>query len=167
MATAPAETPTEAAAPRKTRRFPLWLMMIIGIVVLGVAAGGALALHRPAHPGTAHARAKRPSGPPLYLPLKPFVVNFQAGQMVRYLQVSIQVMSRDPKTIQLLKQNDPMIRNDLLLLLGGQQYTTLDTEAGKQKLRAEVLAAIRRVASENGGVPGRVEAVYFTSFVMQ
>ena len=168
MATAPAETPNEAAAaPRNKRRLPLWLIIVIGIVVLGAAAGGALALHRPAHPGTAHARAKRPSGPPLYLPLKPFVVNFQAGQMVRYLQVSIQVMSRDPKTIQLLKQNDPMIRNNLLLLLGGQQYTTLDTEAGKQKLRAEVLAAIRKVAADNDGVPGRVAAVYFTSFVMQ
>lgn len=167
MATAPADIPAEAApAPAKKRSLPLWLIIVIGTVVVGGGVGGAMALHLFGSRAT-HAKAKAPSGPPIYLPLKPFVVNFQAGQVVRYLQVSIQVMSRDPKTVALLKQNDPMIRNDLLLLLGGQQYTTLDTEAGKENLRAQVLGAIRKVAAQNGGKPGSVEAVYFTSFVMQ
>ena len=167
MATAPAATDTDLApAPETKRRLPLWLIIAIATVALGAATGGAMALHLFGS-GAAHGKAKTPAGPPIYLPLKPFVVNFQAGQMVRYLQVTVQVMSRDPRTIELLKQNDPRIRNDLLLLLGGQQYATLDTEAGKEQLRAQVLAAIRKVAAENGGKPQRIEAVYFTSFVMQ
>ncbi len=167
MATAPADIPLETVpTPAKKRTLPLWLIIVIGTVVVGGGAGGAMALHLFGS-SAAHAKVKAPSGPPIYLPLKPFVVNFQAGQMVRYLQVSIQVMSRDPKTIALLTQNDPMIRNDLLLLLGGQQYTTLDTEAGKEALRAQVLGAIRKVTAQNGGKPGNVEAIYFTSFVMQ
>lgn len=168
MATASADIPAEAApAPQKKRSLPLWLIIVIATVVVGGGVGGAMALHLFGSSAKASAKAKAPSGPPIYLPLKPFVVNFQADQVVRYLQVSVQVMSRDPKTITLLKQNDPVIRNNLLMLLGSQQYTTLDTEAGKEHLRAEVLAAIRKVALENGGKPAHVEAIYFTSFVMQ
>ncbi len=149
---------------------PLWLLLVLGTALLGVGAGGSLVLsHWFTHPAAAHGKSAEaaPAGPPQYLVLKPFVVNFQAGQLVRYLQVSIQVMSRDPKTIKLLQQNDPVVRNDLLLLLGGQQYTTLDTEAGKEQLRQSVLTAIRNVVGQAGGHPERVAAVYFTSFVMQ
>jgi flagellar FliL protein len=165
MATAPAaET---APAPQKKRLPPLWLLIVMATVVLGAGVGGAMALHLFGSGAARHGSSKAPSGPPIYLPLKPFVVNFQAGQLVRFLQVTVEVASRDRKTIELLKQNDPMVRNSLLLLLGSQRASTLETEAGKQKLRAEVLAAIRKVAAQNGGRPARIEAVYFTSFVMQ
>ena len=150
-------------APQKKRALPLWLIITIAVAVLGAGAGGFLLLHGRATAG-AHAA---PSGPPHYLALKPFVVNFQSGQAVRYLQVSLQVMSRDPATLTLLKQNDPVVRNDLLLLLSNQRYATLDTEAGKQRLRAAVLADVRKVVGAAGGHPSHVEAIYFTSFVMQ
>ena len=166
MATEPADAET-APAPEKKRKLPLWMIIVIATVVLGAGVGGAMALHLFGSGAGSHGKLKGPSGPPIYLPLKPFVVNFQAGQMVRFLQVTVEVMSRDPKTIGLLRQNDPMVRNNLLLLLGSQKATTLETEAGKQKLRTEVLAAIRNVAAQNGGKPDRIEAVYFTSFVMQ
>jgi flagellar FliL protein len=152
------------AAPQKKRALPLWLILAIAVAVLG--AGGFLLLHGRAAAG-AHGAHTVPSGPPHYLALKPFVVNFQSGQAVRYLQVSLQVMSRDPATITLLKQNDPVVRNDLLLLLSNQRYATLDTEAGKQRLRAAVLADVRKVVGAAGGHPSHVEAIYFTSFVMQ
>ena len=152
------------AAPQKKRALPLWLIITFAVVVLGAGAGGFLLLHGRAAAG---AHAAPPSGPPHYLALKPFVVNFQSGQAVRYLQVSLQVMSRDPATLALLKQNDPVVRNDLLLLLSNQRYATLDTEAGKQRLRAAVLADVRKVVGAAGGHPSHVEAIYFTSFVMQ
>ncbi len=167
MANAPAAAATEpSSTPQKKRAMPLWLIITIAAVVLGAGAGGFLLLHGRAADGT-HGARKAPSGPPHYLALKPFVVNFQSGQAVRYLQVSLQVMSRDPATLTLLKQNDPVVRNDLLLLLSNQRYATLDTEAGKQRLRAAVLADVRKVVSAAGGHPGHVDAIYFTSFVMQ
>lgn len=95
------------------------------------------------------------------------MVNFQADQLVRFLQVTVEVMSRDQKTLDLLKNNDPVVRNDLLMLFGNQQYTVLATPAGKEQLRASALAAIRKDVAQAGGDPKRVEAVYFTSFVMQ
>jgi flagellar FliL protein len=41
------------------------------------------------------------------------------------------------------------------------------TREGKERLRAEALKTVQRVVGSGGGKPERVEAVYFTSFVMQ
>jgi flagellar FliL protein len=86
---------------------------------------------------------------------------------VRFLQVSAQIMTRDPKTLEELKVADPIIRNDLLLLLGNQNYTTISSREGKEKLRQLALEAVRKVVTNAGGKASKVEAIYFTSFVMQ
>jgi len=157
-----------AAAGAGKRRFP-WLIIGIAVALLVLGLGATLVL-RHSFGASSHARTaeKKPSGPPLYLPLDPpFVVNFQADQIVRFLQVSVEVMSRDPNTLELLKDNDPVVRNDLLILLANQKYAVLATPAGKQQLRSDALAAIRKDLAQAGGDPSTVEAVYFTSFVMQ
>ncbi|MGH8296878.1 MAG: flagellar basal body-associated FliL family protein [Steroidobacteraceae bacterium] len=172
MADVPVLTPTAGPAAGTpaagTRRKP-WLIISIGAALLVIGIGVAWALtHSAGRAGHPQAAAHAPAGPPLYLALDPpFVVNFQADQIVRFLQVSVEVMSRDQKTLDLLKANDPVLRNDLLILFGNQKYATLATPAGKEQLRAEALAAIRKDLGQAGGDPKRVEAVYFTSFVMQ
>ncbi|HEX4268348.1 MAG TPA: flagellar basal body-associated FliL family protein [Steroidobacteraceae bacterium] len=167
---APAQGAAGAETPAAGKRAPK-MMIIIGAAVLIVGLAGALVLtHAFGHSGKAsHAAAdKKPVGPPLYLPFDPpFVVNFQADQLVRFLQVSVEVMSRDQKTLDLLKNNDPVVRNDLLILFANQKYTVLSTPAGKEQLRTDALTAIRKDLAQDGGDPKRVEAVYFTSFVMQ
>ena len=171
MATAPeAAVPADVAEvpEKKKRALPLWLTITLAAVLICAAAGGGFLLMHSKASGKSPAKAvHHPSGPPHYLPLKPFVVNFQGSQQARYLQVALQVMSRDPKTLTLIEQNDPVVRNNLLLLLGSQQATVLATEAGKQQLRAAVLTAIRKIVADAGGHPSRVAAIYFTSFVMQ
>ena len=158
-----------AEAPAAGKRPIPWLIIIIGAVLLIGAAGAALVLtHSSAQRHSKAAAAHEPSGPPLYVALDPpFVVNFQADQLVRFLQVAVEVMSRDPKTVDLIRSNDPLLRNDLLILLANQKYSVLSTPAGKEQLRADALAAIRKDVAQAGGDPKRVEAVYFTSFVMQ
>ena len=171
MATAPEATvPTDVpASPEKKKRvLPLWLTITLAAVLICIAAGGGFWLMHSRAAGKAKSSVvHHPSGPPHYLPLKPFVVNFQGSQGARYLQVALQVMSRDPKTLTLIQQNNPVVRNNLLLLLGSQQASLLATEAGKEQPRANVLAAIRKIVADAGGHPHRVAAIYFTSFVMQ
>jgi len=105
--------------------------------------------------------------PELYLQLDPaFVVNFQDSDSTRYLQVGVTLMSREPTALQAVKDNDPVIRNALVMLFSSQSYAQLSDTAGKQKLQAEALAAVRKIVSDKIGKPG-VDAVYFTSFVMQ
>ena len=172
-ALAPEEAAAGAATAKPAKRGIPKLVIIIGAAVVIAGAGAALVLSHAfggaaaSHNKTA-AAAHRPLAPPLYLALDPpFVVNFQADQLVRFLQVSVELMSRDQKTLDLLKSNDPVLRNDLLILLANQKYTVLATPDGKEKLRAEALAAIRKDLVQAGGDPKLVEAVYFTSFVMQ
>jgi flagellar FliL protein len=175
------EAGAEGAATAGKRR--LILFIAIGVVALGGLGGGAWFMFggeagevpaaEAAKSGKAAAAKEEdegpaPEGPPQFHVLDPpFVVNFEAQQAVRFLQVSAQVMSRDLETLELLKVSDPIIRNDMLLLLGNQQYETISTLEGKEKLRAASLEVVRKIVKQGGGRPKRVEAVYFTSFVMQ
>ena len=163
-----------AAQPKARGRGRLLLIIVIctAVVLLGAGVGAAWWLTTAKHPAAAAASepkaAPPPAGPPLFLALDPpFVVNFDAEQAVRFLQVAVQLETRDPATIELLKTNDPIVRNDLLLLFANQRYAQLSTREGKEALRSEALEAVRRVLATAGGRPERLEAVYFTSFVMQ
>jgi flagellar FliL protein len=87
-------------------------------------------------------KAAEPKAPAIYVEFQPpFVVNFDAKGVMRFLQVSIQVMTRDHETSELIKLHDPKIRNNMLLLLGSQTLETISSMEGKD--------------------------LYFTSFVMQ
>jgi flagellar FliL protein len=110
----------------------------------------------------------RPKEPAIYTAFDPpFVVNFEDKGVVRFLQVSVQIMTRDPNTAEMFKQHDPVIRNDLLMLLGNQTFDTLSSREGKEKLREESRKAVANIIKEEGGNPKNVEQLYFTSFVMQ
>jgi flagellar protein FliL len=113
-------------------------------------------------------KAEKPKAPAIYVEFDPpFVVNFEARGMTRFLQVSLQVLTRDPITADMIKQHDPVIRNDLLLLFGNQTYETISTREGKDQLRAAALEAIAKIIQSEGGDGKNVEQLYFTSFVMQ
>lgn len=106
-------------------------------------------------------------GPAIYYELKPeFVVNFEGEQSANYLQVDIQLMTRDSAAVNIFKEHEPLIRNNILLVLSSQKYDELRTLAGKEKMRADVLATVQQVVEAEMGKP-EVEAVYFTSFIMQ
>jgi flagellar FliL protein len=157
----------EGAAPPKKGK--LGFLLTLAALLLG--GGGAIAYYTLVLNDSKAAEAAEKDtqkAPALFVALDPpFVVNFEAEQLVRFLQVTVQVMSRDPATIDLIKANDPIVRNDLLLLLGNQNYATISSREGKEKLRQQALEAVRKVVSNAGGKAGKVEAIYFTSFVMQ
>ena len=166
-AAAPAATDTvgeEGAAAPKSRKK---LLLIVGAAVALVGVGGWFFWqHRQAE--AAKTAAPPPPLPLIYLALDPpFVANFEDGQAARFLQVDVRVSSRDAETIALIRDNAPLLRNDLLMLYGAQDATELGTRAGKDVLRAESLATVRRIVKSLGGKPESVEAVLFASFVMQ
>lgn len=117
--------------------------------------------------GKSQNEPKEPPKPVVYQALEPpFVVNFQDQAQVRFLQVSMEVSTRDPLVIEAVKTHMPVIRNNLVLLLASQTYGSMSTREGKEKLRADALAEVQKILTEQTGKSG-VEAVYFTSFVMQ
>jgi flagellar FliL protein len=171
MAEVPVLAPADNAAAGKPR--PKWMLIAIAaVLVLALGGVGAwfspLWPHADSHAKKGEEKKKEPLGPPLYVALDPpFVVNFEADETVRFLQVGVQVMTRDPATGELLKANDPVVRNDLLFLLGNQKYAVVATREGKERLRSDALSVVRHILEGAGGKPEHIEAVYFTSFVMQ
>lgn len=155
----------EPAPPRKSS----WLLIsALLLLLLGGGGAGAWFYLMGGETSEVGENAPDPKLPPIYVALDPpFVVNFENEGMVRFLQVSVQLMSRDQATVDLLKANDPVVRNDLLLLLANQSYAVLSSREGKEALRKQALESVRRVLLEAGGKPDLLEAVYFTSFVMQ
>jgi flagellar protein FliL len=95
----------------------------------------------------------------------PLVVNFEDGSVVRFLQITMEVMGHDQKAIDSVQKNIPLIRNNLLLLMSNRNYQSMMSREGKEKLRQEALTEIREVLKKQGG--GDVDDVLFTSFVVQ
>jgi flagellar FliL protein len=146
--------------------------LIIGLVLLLVLGGGGFAAFKllggKDEPGKKEEAAKHEVLPARYVTMDPpFVVNFTAESTVRFLQITIGVMTRDLEIEKIIKDNDPRIRNDLLLILGNQNYESVSTLEGKEALRTRSLESVRAVVKDSGGDSAKVEALYFTSFVMQ
>lgn len=157
------------APPRKKSK--LLLIVVAAVVVVGGSVGAWLAL-KPTPPAADAGKATEahaaPKAAPIYYKFDPaFVVNFGQEGSTRYLQVTLEAMSRDAAVVEEIKNNEPAIRNDLVLLYSAQQYDTLVSAAGKEQLRADTLAAIRKVVADEGAHADAVEGVYFTSFVIQ
>jgi flagellar protein FliL len=141
-------------------------MMFAGIAVLVLLGAGGY-LYTRGQGSQAAAAASAPKAPELFLPLDPaFVVNFQDQDSTRYLQVGVTVMTHNPAAVQAMKESDPVIRNALVMLFSSQTYAGLSDIAGKKKLQTEALEAVRKIVADKTGKPD-VEALYFTSFVMQ
>ena len=103
----------------------------------------------------------------IYVDLHPaFTVNLQGKSKARFLQASVQVLTREPKVEEQIKQHSPMIRNKLMLLFSGKTSQELSTVEGKETLQQEARSAIENVLKSETS-DGGVEAVFFTSFVMQ
>ena len=156
-----------AASKGKPRKLP-WIVLFVAL--LGVASGAAWWFMKPAAAAaaTGSAAPAPPRAAPIYYKFDPaFVVNFGGEGSARFFQVTVQAMSRDPAILEVLKNNEPAVRNDLVLLYSSQDSATLLSVEGKEKLRAATLAAIRKVLDEEGADGKLVEQVYFTSFVIQ
>ena len=178
-----AEGKQNAEKPEGGKKKSKLLFIIIGVVVLlGGGAGAFFAFkHKPAAPVAAGADAvekddKADKGdksgakkaPPQFFKFDPaFVVNFGGEGSARYLQVTVEAMARDAAILEELKTNEPAVRNDLVTLFSSQDNATLMTTEGKEKLRQSTLDIIRKILNDEGQKGKGIEAVYFTSFVIQ
>jgi flagellar FliL protein len=174
MATKPAAaspaTPAGAAAtdeaPPKSRK--KLVLILLAVLLLGGGGAGGWFFWQSRQSEGAKPAPPPPLLPLIFLPLNPpFVANFEEGQPARFLQVDVRLASRSPETIELLRANEPLLRNDLLLLYGAQDAAALGSREGKEKLRAESLETVRRIVKDLRGDPRAVESVLFASFVMQ
>lgn len=162
---AAADSTASAAVTAKSKK-GLWLTLI-GVVVVG-AAGGVYFWQT----STGDDPDAAPT-PEVVLPLQffsmdpPFVTNFEGNQDYRFLQITVRIATRESGLMTLLKDNEPVLRNDLLMLFSNQQAAVLATLDGKEALREEATRVVQESVTSLGGDPALVERVLFTSLVMQ
>ncbi len=103
----------------------------------------------------------------LYMPLKPeFTINFADSSKARFLQLEITIMAREQDALDAVEKHMPVVQDNIINILSGKQFDELNKPEGKQKLAEEILKSIQGVVEQEIHRPG-VEAVYFTSFIMQ
>ncbi len=122
----------------------------------------------PAAGGEALAVDPRTLPPPIYAPLDPpLVVSFADGEgRTRFVQLSLQAMSRDQKAVDRIRQHAPALRDAFLFLISKRDVDDLVSGDGKERLRDDMLAEAREIMRVASGEPS-IEALYFTSFVVQ
>ncbi len=161
----------EEAAPKGKGSKLLVIGGAVALLVLGLAVGGVMSgmfsSEEAAEAGEETAEAAE-EGPALYVGLHPpLTVNFggEVGQR-HFMQVSLEFMAREQRIIDAFKEHDAVIRNNLLLLLGGYDYETATTRSGKEKMLDDVLAEVQGILDQRIGEPG-VQEAYFTTLVVQ
>jgi len=117
------------------------------------------------------AAESEPLEPPQYHSMDPkFVASFRNQQNARFMQFSLEIMSRDSEVIKLVETHMSVIRSSLLMLFGSQTYEDMVTREGKEKLLADVATDINTTLQKITGETEpetTVEAAYFNSFVIQ
>ena len=167
-----AAAPAVPAAPASGSKKKLFLIVAVALVVIGGGVGSWLFMSKGGKPpeGGKHGEPAKTVEhlPAQYFKFDPaFVVNFGGPENSRFLQVQVEAMTRDPAVVEIIKVNEPAIRNDLLLLFSSQTYEVLMSAEGKEGLRKSAADAVRTVIAREGAKPTAVEDVFFTSFVIQ
>ena len=167
---------------KKSSKLKLIIILLVGILVLGGGGGAAwyflvmkgdmvaeadAGMEEADEPAVHKKKKKRSNEPPLFAALDPaFVVSFKDQSQARFMQLSVELMSRDPEVIEAIDQYKPMLRNNLLLLFSSQKFEDVITREGKERLLEQSLEEVNNTLSNEAGIDG-VEAVYFTAFVAQ
>lgn len=139
-----------------TNRFLIWTFVLL----LGAFAPQAWAADDEGGEGDKPAK-------PIYHPLEPpFVTNLMDEGRMRFMQVKVQLMTRDAGAVEKIEHHRPALRDALLMLLAHQDIDLMRTTQGREAVRQQALEKVRTVLEELTGKP-LVEAVYFTDFVIQ
>ncbi len=169
--------PEELAAPQKNRTKLLIIFVLAALLAIGLSAAGAWFFltgdsaedggAEPAAVASKNEQAGQGKQRAVYELLgQPFVVNFRGAGRERYLQVSMALMGRNEADLKALKAHMPTLRNQLVMLLSGQDFEDLRSPMGVEVLKQKATAEVQELAMREVGNTV-VEQVLFTNFVMQ
>lgn len=154
------------------------IFIVIGAVIVTLLAVFAalyfLGIFPPKDKGGEHGKAKEEvheqveEKPVIYMALTPpFAANFKSNPDARLVQIEISLAARDQKVMDAVTAHMPMVRNNILMVLGGGDPSVLKTPEGKEALRGRIKEEVKKILAEQTEFKEGVEEVYFTGFVMQ
>lgn len=102
----------------------------------------------------------------LYHALEPaFKVNLQKGN-IRVMKIAISLVTGSEKVIDALKLHNPLLRNNILMILSSQDPELLKTASGKSQLQLDIQTEVNEILT-NKKVGSVIDGVFFTELVMQ
>lgn len=179
------EEKEEAGAEAEKGGAPTMKVVIIAVLVSvllsgGIVGGALVFLGMPGESETAEnaeegeegeEEEEEVKGPPQYHSMDPkFVISFSDQRKARFMQFSLQLMTRNNEAMKMIDAHMPAVRSSLLMLFGIQQYEDMVTREGKEKLLQDVVNDVNNtITAVNDGEPIEpgVEKAYFNTFVIQ
>lgn len=158
---------SDAPTAAGKRRSPLLLTTLVAVVA-AAGAGAGVWYYNQKHNTHAPAETVKTPAPALYFALEPaFVVNLPFNyDGPRYLQVDVQLMTRDPLALEKIRANAPAIRARLLMFFAQTDPGQITDRAGMEALQNDALSEVQELLKTETG-SNSAEALLFTSFVTQ
>lgn len=146
------------------------ILILVQVVLLGVAGGATWWFTKGSAPAPVDGevveeapKAKQP----IYFSIEPaFVVNLQDTRSTRFVQIKVDLMSREQEVLDRVEMYLPRVRNDLIMLFSRLDREAISTEESRLKLQQDTLDTVNTVLKDEAGKAG-IEAVYFSKFVVQ
>ncbi|MDR7285423.1 flagellar FliL protein [Pseudomonas corrugata] len=162
---------SEAAVkdPASKGKIKLIILIVVALLAaIGMSVGATwFFMHNAQSKPAAAETAVAGKQPAIFEPMAPaFVANYNQNGRQRYMQVSITMQGRDQAELEALKVHMPVIRNNLVMLFSGQDFTALATPVGQEMLRQKATASVQEVAQKELGKVV-IEQLLFTNFVLQ
>lgn len=174
----------EATTPTKKSNKKKWILIIGGLVaIIAIAAAAAFVfLHNRQLAGQVEtadepdaetaqpqqqqaAQSGSKASEHTFAPLDPFTVNLTEGDHDRFAQVGVVFEVSNSKTADALKEVQPVVRSEILLLISSKSAQEMLSLKGKQDLSVEFVAIARKhIAPE---FKRNVFAAHFSTFVIQ
>jgi flagellar FliL protein len=134
---------------RKGGKKPLLMMVGGAAALVAVSIGATVVLLGGKHaeaPVAEHSPAAKADVPATYTAIEPpFVVNFEDQGAIRFLQLSIEISTRDPEVVEAVKLHMPAIRDRLIVLFSSSDYPTLSSKDGKESLREQAKTTLQEI----------------------
>jgi flagellar protein FliL len=167
MATSATTDKGEQAKPSGGKKKKL-MLIIVGLCVLLSAGGGGAwyFLKGKGHANDKDAAKEEHKAPPVFVNFEQFTVNLLDDGGDRYLQTEIVLQVSGNELVEPIKEQMPVLRSSILLLLSNKIASELTTKVGKSKLAEQIIAEIR-MHLHSPALGKGVERVHFASFVIQ
>lgn len=103
----------------------------------------------------------------VYVNFKPaLVTNYGGAGRIKYVKADMSIRVANAAVADSVQHNMPLIRNNLLNIMGKQTDETLSGQPGKEAMRQEALKEIQTIIKRESDLEGVMD-LYFNSIVVQ
>lgn len=168
-----AENNASNEAPAKKGKLKMIILLVVVIILaIVLSVVGTLWFLGGGLPGmdsgetSAETPAEEPFVPSTYVELeKALVTTVQAEGRQRYAQVYLSLEAVDPQALAAAQLHLPLIRSQLVMVLGNSDFNELQTPEGRRGLADKMLTTVNQVLEQEG--EPAIKRVLFRNFVVQ